>query len=155
MSRYNQLSVGNNVLVEVTDQSVYFEYDTNIDQPFALALTYSEFETLYNTTTTGTHHLTEELTIDITETYIHIISDVLTVSFPRNHLEHITDFYTTIKHELQDPKRKAILVFNDGQNIETRFASNDADETTVENLQSKYTNSETIEIKPATEFQHK
>lgn len=155
MTQYNQLSVGNNVLIEVTDQSVYFEYDTTLDQPFTLALTYTEFETLSNTNTTGTHHLTDELTIDITPTYIHIVSDVLTISFPRDHLEHITKFYKSIKPELQDPERKAILVFNDGQNIETRFASKDAVETTVETLQSKYTHSETIEIKPATEFQHK
>lgn len=155
MSQYNQLSVGNNVLVEVTDQSVYFEYDTNIDQPFALALTYSEFETLYNTTTTGTHQLTEELTIDITEIYIHIISDVLTISFPRDNIEQINNFYTNIKPKLQDPGRKAILVWKDDRNAETRFASENAVETTVETLQSKYTDSETIEIKPATEFQHK
>lgn len=156
MTKYNQLKVSNNVLVEVTDQSVYFEYDTNVDQPFALALSYTDFERVYNNLTQNNPITSEELTIEATPRYIHIISDVLTVSFDANDLEHIKTFYDEIKPELQDPGRQAILVWKDDSIIaETRYASADAIESLVESLQNKYSDNYELEIVPASEFQHK
>jgi len=142
------------VLVEFTDQSIYFEYDTAI-QAYALCLTYADFEHVYNNLTQNNPITTEELTIQATPEFIHIISDVLTVSFDPNDLEKINTFYTEIKSDLQDPGRKAICVWeNDSSITETRYASDNAVSTVVENLQSKYSDEYTIEVIPVAKFQN-
>lgn len=156
MTKYTQLKISNNVLVEVTDQSVYFEYDTEVCQPFLLYLSYTEFERVYSELGTDTVVSVEDLTIEATSQFVHIISDVLTVSFNRSDLEQVYSFYQEIKGDLQGSGRKAIVVYK-GENMveETRYASESVVDAVVEEVQTEYSDMYEIEVVPVSNFQEK
>jgi hypothetical protein len=156
MTKYTQLKLSNNVLVEVTDQNVYFEYDTEVCQPFLLYLSYTDFERVYKNLRVNTVVSVEDLTIEATSQFVHIMSDVLTVSFKYDDLETVYSFYQEIKGDLQESGRKAVVVYEGENRVkETRYASESVVDTVVEDVQSEYDETYEIDVVPVSEFQEK
>lgn len=154
MTTYTQLKIDNNVLVEVTNRSLYFEYDTDIKYPIGIGLSYDEFEYAYTCLRNNQTATIGELVLEPTDEYIHLITDMLTVSFHKEDLTEIYEFYVELRPELYDSNRKTITVWKNGKIVDTKFASEDATSETIASLQQDYSDEYEIKVSSTNKMQN-
>lgn len=155
MTKYNQIKIQDSVLVEVTDQTVYLEKDSETTHT-AIPFTYDEFENIHQTVQNKGSLTIHSNRIETKSGNVIIRSEDLELVISSEEFERVYDFFINIQTEVRGETRKAVVVFEGSEIVEVEFASSTKEaKKTVSRLKRMYTTkNHSFKIQDANKFRN-